>query len=309
MMNLTTRPSLATKRRGAGGPSGATPPAPWREAAGNYGQIALGCLFIAASFNLLLNGNHIVSGGLPGISTLVQSGLHVEPAVTQTIINIPLFLLGMRALGKRFGVKTLVGIVLLPVFVFLTRSLPLLTQNLLLASLYGGLGAGVGVGLIFRGGGSAGGTSLAAQLISRSFGMNLGSALLLCDGLILAAASLSFGPEQAMYGMITLFVTKRAVDVVQSGLSSSKLALIVSRNPEGVAAIQRAVLEDIDRGLTVLSAKGGFTGEERPVLLVVVSQSEVSRLKVVVHAADPSAFLIVSDAAEVLGEGFKQYRV
>lgn len=283
--------------------------APWQESVANYIQIVVGCFFLAVSFNTLLNGNHIVSGGLPGLSTLLQSRLHIEPALTQVAINIPLFFLGIRLLGGRFGAKTLIGILLLPLFVFFTRGLPLMTHNLLLASLYGGIGCGIGVGLLFRGGGSVGGTSLAAQLLSRRTGIGLGTALLLCDGLIIAAASLSFGPEQAMYGMITLFVTKRTIDAVQSGLSSSKLAHIIARTPEGVEAIQRAIIEDIDRGLTILNAKGGFTGQERPVLLVVVSQSEVSRLKAVVHAADPSAFLVLSDVAEVLGQGFKQYRM
>lgn len=301
------RPPIATNRRIRKSSSEKSPP--WIEATWDYFQIALGCFLIAASFNMLLNGNHIVGGGLPGISTLLQSTLHIAPALTQIAINIPLFLIGMRLIGGRFGVKTLAGIVLLPLFVFLTHGFPLLTHNLLLASLYGGIGAGVGIGLLFRGGGSVGGTSLAAQIISRKSGISLGAALLLCDGIIIAAASLLFGPEQAMYGMITIFVTKRAIDVVQSGLSSSKLAHIICRTPEGVEAIQRAVIEDIDRGLTILNAKGGFTGQERPVLMVVVSQSEVSRLKAVVHAADPSAFLILSDAAEVLGEGFKQYRM
>jgi uncharacterized membrane-anchored protein YitT (DUF2179 family) len=284
-------------------------PNPVWDAVWDYLQIVLGCFIIAASFNLLLNGNRLVNGGLTGISTLLQSSLHIEPAVTQIVVNAVLFLLGTALLGRRFGAKTLVGILLLPAFVFLTRHLTPLTNNLLLAALYGGIGTGVGLGLLFRGGGSVGGTSLAAQIMARYLGMSIGTALLLCDGLIIGIASLTFGPEPAMYGLISLFVVKRAVDVVQSGLSASKLALIICKEADGVEAIRRAVIEDIDRGLTILNGTGGFTGQDRPVLMVVVSQSEVSRLKALVHAADPSAFLVLTDAAEVLGEGFKRYRM
>jgi uncharacterized membrane-anchored protein YitT (DUF2179 family) len=284
-------------------------PNPQWDAVWDYLQIVLGCFIVAASFNLLLNGNRLVNGGLTGISTLLHSSFRIEPAVTQIAVNAVLFLLGTALLGRRFGVKTLVGILLLPTFVFMTRHLQPLTNNLLLAALYGGVGTGVGLGLLFRGGGSVGGTSLAAQIIARYLGMNIGTALLLCDGLIIGVASLTFGPEPAMYGLISLFVVKRAVDVVQSGLSTSKLALIICKQQSGVESIRRAVIEDIDRGLTILNGTGGFTGQDRPVLMVVVSESEVSRLKALVHSADPSAFLVLTDAAEVMGEGFKRYRM
>lgn len=279
------------------------------EAIWDYLQIIVGCFIVAATFNLLLNGNRLVNGGLTGISTLLHSSFRIEPAVTQVAVNAVLFFLGTALLGRRFGVKTLVGIVLLPTFVFLTRHFQPLTSNLLLAALYGGVGTGVGLGLLFRGGGSVGGTSLAAQIMARYLGMGIGTALLVCDGLIIAIASLTFGPEPAMYGLISLFVVKRTVDVVQSGLSTSKLALIICKEQAGVEAIRRAVIEDIDRGLTILNGTGGFTGQDRPVLMVVVSETEVSRLKALVHAADPSAFLVLTDAAEVLGEGFKRYRM
>ncbi|HVK04845.1 MAG TPA: YitT family protein [Armatimonadaceae bacterium] len=285
------------------------PLSPRLAAAADYLLIALGCLVVAATFNLLLNGNRIVAGGVTGLSTLLQGRFGIEPAATQVGLNVPLFLTGTYLLGGRFGSRNLVGILLLPLCVFLTRHFPPLTSNLLLASLYGGIGTGVGLGLIFKGGGSVGGTSLAAQLLSRFLGMSPGAALLVCDGLIIGAASLTLGAEQAMYGLISLFVTKRAIDVIQNGLSTSKLALIICRSESGVEAVRRAVIEDMDRGLTILSGSGGFTGRDRPVLMVVVTQSEVSRLKAHVQAADPDAFVVLADAAEVFGEGFQRYRL
>jgi uncharacterized membrane-anchored protein YitT (DUF2179 family) len=276
----------------------------------DYLLITLGTAIIALSFTVFLNGNGVVSGGLTGLSTLLhESRLHIEPALTQIAVNIPLFLLSIALLGRRFGVKTLVGAALLPLFVFLTRSVHPVTGNTLLAAIYGGIGTGVGLGLLFKGGGSVGGTSLGAQILSRFAGTSQGVSLMLLDGLIIVAASLTLGPDRAMYGLISLFVTKRTIDMVLNGLSTSKLALIICRNPESVETVRRGIIEEMDRGLTVLSGTGGFTGSERPVLMVVVGQNELARLKSLVHAADSEAFVVVSDAAEVLGEGFKQYHL
>jgi Uncharacterized conserved protein len=303
-----SRPRLplatATRRRGS------APLPPRLAAAWEYFLVILGCVITAGSFNLLLNGNRIVSGGLTGLSTLLHSRYGIEPAVTQAAVNLPLFLLGVLLLGGRFGAKTLLGGILLPLCVLLTRGLPLLTTDPLLASLYGGIATGVGLGLIFRGGGSVGGTSLAARLLSRFTGASVGAALLLCDGIIIGVAGLTLGAEQAMYGLISLFVAKRAIDVVLSGgLATSKLALVICREEAGVEAVRRAVIEEMDRGLTVLAGTGGFTGRDRPVLMVVISQGEVAQLKALVHSVDPGAFVVLSDAAEVLGQGFQQYRM
>jgi uncharacterized membrane-anchored protein YitT (DUF2179 family) len=273
-----------------------------------YGLIVLGAAVIALNFSVFLNGNGVVNGGLTGLSTLLaRSRFHIEPALTQIVLNIPLFLLSASLLGRRVGAKSIAGAALMPLFVFLTRNVHPVTSNTLLAALYGGVGLGVGLGLLFRGGGSVGGTSLGAQLLSRLTGMSQGAGQMLLDGAIILAAGFTLGADRAMYGLISLYVTKRTIDVVLTGLSTSKLALIISHSPESVETIRRGIIEEMDRGLTVLSGSGGFTGEDRPVLMVVVGPSEVARLKTLVHAADPRAFVILSDAAEVLGEGFRQF--
>jgi uncharacterized membrane-anchored protein YitT (DUF2179 family) len=277
------------------------PDSRWNKAV-EYGLLLAGSLVIAASFNLFLNPNQIASGGVSGISTIVQALTGARPAVTQWLLNIPLFLAGLKLLGGRFGLKTAVGSVVLPLFVLLTSHLRPLTDNTLLASLYGGIGIGLGLGIVFRGRGSTGGLDLAAQIIHKYTGISLGLCVAMLDGLVIFSAGFVFTPEKALYALIGLFVTSKTIDVVQLGFSNSKVAFIITRETEAVC---RAVLHDLDRGLTKLNGAGGYTGEAREVLMVVVSQKEVTKLKLVVKTIDPHAFIILSNTNEVLGEGFK----
>ncbi|TBL73023.1 YitT family protein [Paenibacillus thalictri] len=267
-----------------------------------YGLLLLGSLIIAASFNIFLSPNQVASGGVSGISIIVKELLGFEPALTQWALNIPLFIAGTWLLGGQFGVKTAVGSVLLPLLILLTKNLPVMTHNLLLASIYGGIMIGAGLGIVFRGRGSTGGLDLAAQIIHRYTGISLGITVALLDGLVIVSAAFVFSAEKALYALIGLFVTSKTINVVQIGLSFSKVAFIISNETE---AIQKAILYGLDRGLTRLKGAGGYTGEERTVLMVVVRQTEVLKLKEIVKQCDPNAFVILSDTNEVLGEGFQ----
>lgn len=273
------------------------------QAAVNAGLLIVGSLLIAISFNVFLVPLGIASGGISGVSILVNRLTGISPAYIQWAFNVPLFLLGLWLLGKRFALKTALGSFLLPLFVLLTSHWTPLTENALLAAIYGGIGVGAGLGLVFRGQGSTGGLDLAAQLLHRYTGIRLGLAVACFDGLVIAAAGVLISPEISLYALIGLFVTSKTIDFIQTGLALSKVAFIISGRPD---AIRQAVLHDLDRGLTSLDGHGGYTGETREVLMVVVGQGEVSRLKQLVRAADPSAFVIISDTAEVLGEGFKR---
>ncbi|PYI51190.1 YitT family protein [Paenibacillus flagellatus] len=267
-----------------------------------YGLLLAGCLIIASSFNLFLNPNQIASGGVSGISTIIQHLFDIEPAIVQWVLNIPLFILGLLFLGGQFGLKTAVASVVLPLFVLLTRDMEPLTKNTLLATIYGGIGLGAGLGIVFRGRGSTGGLDSAAQLIHKWTGIGYGIAVAMLDGAVILTAGIVFSPEKALLALIGLYVTTKTIDIVQTGFRYSKLAFIISMETE---ALRQAILYELDRGLTLLEARGGFTGETRPTLMVVVSQTEVTRLKTIVRSVDPSAFVILADANEVLGEGFK----
>ena len=267
-----------------------------------YTLVIIGCFSIAVSFNLFMLAHQIASGGVSGISILVQHFTGIQPAYTQWIINIPLFILGVVLVGKNFGIKVLVGIFFLPLFILLTKDWPTPTDNALLASIYGGLGVGLGLGLVYRARGSTGGLDLVAQLINRFTGLSYHLAVPMLDGIVILCAGIFLSPEKALYALIGLFVTSKTIDAIQTGFNVSKVAFIISNEAE---KLQQAILNDLDRGLTELDGRGGFTGEERKILMVVLSQTEVSKLKVLVKMVDPSAFVIISDTKEVLGEGFK----
>jgi len=267
--------------------------------------IIVGSFIMALSFNLFFLPNHIASGGVSGLSVLAQAWLGIEPAFTQWALNIPLFVLGFWLLGRDYGIRSLLGSVILPLFVFLTKDWPIPTSNPLLASIYGGIGVGIGMGLVYRGRGSTGGLTIVAQLLQKYSGLSFSVCVVLLDAIVISSAALVLSLEQALYALIGLYVTGKVIDAIELGFSFTKVAYIISDHTE---PITKAILEDLDRGLTKLTAEGGYTGEHRTVLMVVVGQSEIPRLKTVVQSVDPNAFVIISNAHEVLGEGFRNIK-
>ncbi|PFO00045.1 hypothetical protein COJ85_18630 [Bacillus sp. AFS076308] len=268
-----------------------------------YILVLIGAAIIAITFNVFLLPNQVASGGVSGISTILKGVFGWEPAYVQWAFNIPLFIAGVSFLGKQFGVKTLAGTIFLPFVVFLTKHLEPWTHDALLGALFGGIGVGLGLGIVFRGNGSTGGTDVAAQIINKYTGFTLGRCVVMIDGLIVLTAAAVFDIEKGLYALIALFVTSKTIDLVQVGFNGSKMAMIITNNQDEV---REGILNKIDRGVTKLSAYGGFTDHERPVLMCVVDQTEFTKLKHLVKTLDPSAFVIVMDAAEVLGEGFKR---
>ncbi|WP_100405437.1 YitT family protein [Bacillus solitudinis] len=280
------------------------PRSPLTQHAIDYTYILVGSAIVAITFNLFLLPNKIASGGVSGISTIVNYVGGIEPAYTQWAFNIPLFILGILLLGGfKYGVKTLVGTAFLPLVVFMTRDWSVGFEDPLLGALFGGIGVGVGLGTVFRANASTGGTDLAAQIINKYSGLSVGVCIFIIDGLVVFTSAVVFGLELALYALISLFVTGKTIDLVQIGVGYAKVALIISNYPEDV---RKSLLADVDRGVTKLMGQGGYTDEERPVLMCVVSQREVTKLKQVVRLVDPQAFVIVTDANEVLGEGFKR---
>ncbi|MBN6186938.1 YitT family protein [Aneurinibacillus sp. BA2021] len=275
----------------------------WWTGVKQYSLVTAGAFCVAVAFNLFLHSFQIASGGVSGISIITSDMFGIRPAYTQWVLNFLFVILGFFVLGRQFGVKTLYGTFVLPLFVLLTEGWQTITHEPLLAALYGGVGVGVGIGFVFRAGASTGGTDLLAQILHRYFGLSLGVAVLLIDGLVVVTAAFVFGPEKALYALITLYITGKTIDAVQIGLGYAKMAFIISNHRD---AIRDAILYEMDRGVTRLAAHGGYTDEERPVLMCVVAQNQLARLKTTVERIDPDAFVIVSDANEVLGEGFRR---
>ncbi|MCM3128266.1 YitT family protein [Paenibacillus provencensis] len=265
--------------------------------------IIFGAFVMSIAFNLFLVPNLIASGGVSGISILGQAAFGFEPAFTQWALNIPLFIAGYSILGRQYAIRSLLGSVMLPLFVFLTKDWTVPTSNPLLASIFGGIGVGLGIGIVYRGRGSTGGLTILAQIIQKYSGLRLSLSVMLLDGAVIVLAGMLLSLENSLYALISLYVTGKVIDAVEMGFGTSKVAYIISNHTE---PITKSILHDLDRGVTKLSAQGGYTDDDRTVLMVVVGQSEIARLKTLVRAVDPNAFVTITNAHEVLGEGFKK---
>ncbi|WP_145051407.1 YitT family protein [Paenibacillus xylanexedens] len=278
---------------------------PWRNVV-DTASIILGSFLIAVAFNLFLLPNQIASGGVSGLSILGDEWLGLEPAYTQWAINIPLLIAGFLLIGKQYGIRSVLGSIVLPLFVYLTKDWSIPTANPLLGSLYGGIGVGLGIGIVYRGRGSTGGMSILARIVQKYSGLSYSICVVIMDATVIIMAAFVLSLEQSLYALIGLYVTGKVIDAVEMGLGYSKVAYIISNQIE---PITKVILEDLDRGLTKLEAKGGYTDDQRTVLMVVVGQNEVPRLKTLIRSVDPSAFVIISNAHEVLGEGFKREEI
>ncbi|MGE7021378.1 YitT family protein [Solibacillus cecembensis] len=268
-----------------------------------YVFVLIGAAVIALGFNLFLFPNQVASGGVSGISTILNGLFGWNAGIVQYAFNIPLFIAGVVVLGKTFGLKSLVGTLTLPFFVIITGDWDAWTLNPLLGAIFGGIFVGGGIGLVFKGNASTGGTDLLAQIITKFTGLTLGTSVLFIDGVIAVSAAVVFDLEKGLYALIGLYVTTKTIDIVQLGFSQSKMVYIITNYENEV---RDAIYKEIKRGVTKIPAIGGYTGKDRPVLMVVVYQTEFTKLKQVLKTVDPKAFVIVSDAYEVLGEGFKR---
>ncbi|MGD6967670.1 YitT family protein [Rossellomorea vietnamensis] len=268
-----------------------------------YVYVLVGSAIVGIAFNVFLLPNEVASGGVSGISTITKTVFEWKPAFVQWAFNVPLFIAGLIFLGYQFGFKTALGTIFLPFVVYLTEDWEAWTMDPLLGALFGGIGVGLGLGTVFRGKASTGGTDLAAQIINKYSGLTLGTCVAIIDGMIVLAAAIVFDIERGLYALIGLYVTSKTIDLVQVGFGRSKMALIITNRQE---EIREGILNKIDRGVTKLSAYGGYTDDERPILMVVVDQREFTRLKQLVKSIDSTAFVVTMDASEVLGEGFKR---
>ena len=269
-----------------------------------YLGVFLGVIITALGLSVFLIPNKIAAGGASGLATVIFHLTGFSVGATMLALNIPLFILSWRIIGPMFGAKTLFGSITVSLLVDLFSQVAVpITTDPLLSAIYGGVVSGIGLGLAFRYGVSTGGTDMAAQLVARYFPISVGQALLVVDGIVIVLAGIAFGPELALYALLAVFVTTKTIDLVQEGQSYAKAALIISDSPDDIS---RAIMEQLDRGVTSFDGKGMFTKTSREVLLVVVSRVEISRVKEIVSGFDEKAFLVIADVHEVLGEGFRR---
>lgn len=263
-----------------------------------------GAAISAVGTRVFLIPNQVVVGGVTGIAIITNSFFQWPIGLVVAIINVPLLLISMRYLGGwRFALRTLYTIVVMSLLLeYSANYLGAVTQEPLLYSLYGGLLAGLGGGLIFRAKSTGGGFDIVARMIELRFGIAPGRSALLFNGLIYAVAFVIYGPEKILYALLVSFVASRAVDMVLSLGSGMNQVFIITDQPQ---AVSDAVMQTLKRGVTVISAKGGYTGNERAMLLCVMTRSEVPSLTTLVASTDPGAFVVVGEAVEVFGKGFR----
>lgn len=272
----------------------------------DYALMTVGAVLLAAAVNMFLVPNDVVIGGVTGAAILLQTFLGTPVGLVTLLINLPLFVLGFRALGGFvFGIRTIYATVIMSLAIdLLTPYLQPLTSDPLLYTLYGGLLGGLGIGLVFRARGTTGGIDIVARWLERRCGILPGRSMLVMNLVVFGVAFLSYGPEKVLYALLVAFVESLVLDYTLAAGSSARQALIVTARAE---AVTRALLHDLGRGVTVLEGYGGYSGAARAVLLSVVARSEVSFLKQIVASADPQAFVIIGEANEVLGEGFRPF--
>ncbi|MDI9260764.1 YitT family protein [Alicyclobacillus sendaiensis] len=266
-----------------------------------WGAIAVGALIYALGLNGFLVANHLAEGGFVGISLLLLYKLHVPIGVSFFILNIPLLIVAWRQFGHEFVLKTAAGVAGVSAFTELTQPFRVPLHDPLLAALYAGVITGIGLGLIFRAGGTTGGSDIIARLLRHHRGIGMGQTLFAIDFLVILSVMMLIGKEVAMYSLVALFVASRVIDFVIEGASSGRAMMIVSDHHRDII---EAIHRELDRGTTLLQARGGYTGASREVIYCVVSRDEVSRVQRIIQSIDPYAFVTVNPVHEVLGEGF-----
>ncbi len=278
-----------------------------------YFFIFLGTFCMAAATNIFFESNNLVTGGITGLSIVIQFlgtkffNFPVPLWLTTIVLNIPLLILGMRINGFKFILRTIISIIFLSTMLALTKNFKVDELDLTISAIYGGFLTGIGIGLVFRNNSTTGGTDLAANIIKSKY-KQFPVALIMfsIDACIIATGFVTFGAANAMYAIIAEFITSRVLDMMLEGFLFSKSVFIISERTNEIAD---KILNQMNRGVTSLIGRGMYTKKEKDILFCVMNNKEVFNLKIMIKEIDPNAFIIVTDAHEVLGSGFRELEV
>ncbi len=275
----------------------------------DYAFILLGAILMAVGYVWFIVPYKIVPGGVYGIAIVLHYLVGVPTGVTGLLINIPLLLWGIRELGPKFGVKTLVGLVLTSVFIdgltWWWGNQALIADDIMISSLFGGLLIGVGLAFIFRAKATTGGSDIVAQIWNKYTRLPVGQALVIVDTVVVSIGVLAFADIRlALYAVVTIYVTGKVVDAVVTGPTYRKGAFIISDKPE---FIRPHILHDLSRGGTFLYGSGMYRGKNKKIIFTAVNRRELAALQDYVRREDPDAFMTVFDIHDVLGEGFRAF--
>ncbi|MCA1009449.1 YitT family protein [Halobacillus halophilus] len=249
--------------------------------------------------------NELGEGGFTGITLLLLYLFNWDPALMNIILNIPVLIIGWRILGRNTFLYSLIGILAVSLFIRISQIYMIefnLSSDLTLASLFAGVFIGVGLGIIFRYGGTTGGVDIIARLINKYLGWSMGRAMFVFDAVVILVSIITYlNPIKGMYTLVAVFIGAKVIDFIQEGAYAARGTTIISGRSD---EISRKVMQEMDRGITILEGRGSFSGERRDVLYCVIGKNEIVRLKTIIDHIDPHAFVAVSHVHDVMGEGF-----
>ncbi|MGN1140102.1 MAG: YitT family protein [Oliverpabstia sp.] len=274
----------------------------------DYLLIFVGTALMSIALNSAFDMNGLVDGGFSGIAIIVKSLTEncfeggIPLWLTNIVLNIPMFFLGIKIKGIKFLAKTIWGTFSLSFWLYAMPIFPIVKGDLFLAVIFGGVLQGIGIGLVFLGKGTTGGTDMVAVLIQHYVKhMSVARIMQLVDALIVAAGAFVFGPTNALYAIVAIFIVAKVTDGLLEGMNYAKAVYIISDHAD---ELSKELMSELDRGATGIPVKGMYKGEDRMMLFCIIGKKQIVRLKEIVVKTDPGAFLIVTDAREVLGEGF-----
>lgn len=264
--------------------------------------ISAGAFIYAFGVNYFFVANKLADGGIAGISVILHYLFNFNISTTYLVLNVPLVIMGYKLIGGKFIIKTFYGTAMtsLAFRVFQNYLGPM--DDKLIASIFGGLIIGIGLGTIFVGGGSSGGADILVKILNKYFDIPVGKAFLALDFFVLSALGILFGRDIFMYTLVGLFISTKAIDFIQDGVDKAKALMIISDKSE---EIKNEIMKQTGRGVTIINARGGYTNDNKEILYCILGRYEVTTVKRIVKNIDRKAFMSISEVSEVLGEGFK----
>lgn len=263
-----------------------------------YVLLLLGSAIAAVGLEIFLIPNNIIDGGIVGISIITSYLTEIPLGVFTFLLNVPFLFIGYKQIGKTFVITSLFSITSFSIFTFILHPIPGLTNDILLATVFGGIILGAGVGLILRYGGSLDGTEIIAIILCRGSMFSIGQIVMIFNVFIFLCAALVLGWDRALYSMLAYFVAHKAVDIVMEGFDEAKAVMIVTTNGDEIAD---AINARLGRGVTFLEGRGGYTKDKKTVIYSVVSRLEVSKMVSIINDKDENAFVTINDVSDVMG--------
>ncbi|TDL73707.1 YitT family protein [Rhodococcus qingshengii] len=269
----------------------------------DIGLILIGAFLFAVGVNYFTIPNTLSEGGILGITIITHYLFHWSPGVVNLVLNAALLVIGYKYFEKRTMVYTIISIAASSGFLFLTEDFgKQLTEDTFLAAIFAGLLVGVGLGLIFRTGGTSGGSTILARLTNQWLGWSIGKGMLIFDIVVVVGSVFIIGVEKTMYTLLVVFIGAKAIDFIVEGLDEKVAVLIISHSPDMVLD---NIMSKMSRGITVLEGRGGFSGQNKDVLYLVINKQEIVQLKSVINSIDQNAYVTVHNVHEMMGKGYK----